>query len=157
MQKMMQQMQKMQSCMQNIDQAKLNAIDQQSSQIRAKVESLCAKGKRDEAQETAMSFGKEMAKDPTMQEMRKCSEMMSGEMMQGMMPKTPLMDLDNDLTSRHVCDQYESISNIDTFLGSVNSHSGSSTTIKIKNVILMRVILQYAFAVIALTIYGGQV
>jgi len=25
-------------------------------------------------------------------------------MMQGMMPKTPLMDLDKDLTSRHVCD-----------------------------------------------------
>ena len=29
-------------------------------------------------------------------------------MMQGMMPKTPLMDLDKDLSSRHVCDQYES-------------------------------------------------
>ena len=104
MQKMMQQMQKMQSCMQNIDQAKLNAIDQRSSQILTKIDSLCASGKRDEAQETAISYGKEMAKDPTMQEMKKCSEMMSGEMMQGMMPKTPLMDLDKDLASRHVCD-----------------------------------------------------
>ena len=104
MQKMMQQMQKMQSCMQNIDQAKLKAIDQRSSQLLAKIDSLCASGKRDEAQQTAISYGKEMAKDPTMQAMRKCSEMMSGEMMQGMMPKTPLMDLDKDLSSRHVCD-----------------------------------------------------
>ena len=104
MQKMMQQAQKMQSCMQNIDQAKLEAIDQRSSEILANIDSLCASGKRDEAQAKAISYGKEMAKDPTMLTMRKCSEMMSGEMMQGMMPKTPLMDLDKDLSSRHVCD-----------------------------------------------------
>ena len=104
MQKMMQQAQKMQSCMQNIDQAKLEAIDKRSSEILANIDSLCASGKRDEAQQTAISYGKEMAKDPTMQAMKKCSEMMSGEMMQGMMPKTPLMDLDKDLSSRHVCD-----------------------------------------------------
>ena len=104
MQKMMQQMQKMQSCMQNIDQAKLKAIDQRSSQSLANIDSLCAGGKRDEAQAKAISYGKEMAKDPTMQAMKKCGEMMSSEMMEGMMPKTPLMDLDKDLSSRHVCD-----------------------------------------------------
>jgi hypothetical protein len=104
MQKMMQQMQKMQSCLENIDQAKLNALDQRSSQMRTKVESLCAEGKRDEAQETATSFAKEIAKDPTMQSARKCTEMMNSEMMKGMMPKIPMMDLEKDLSSRHVCD-----------------------------------------------------
>ena len=104
MQKLMQQAQKMQSCMQNIDQSKLEAIDQRSSQVMANIDSLCASGKRDEAQKTAITYGKEMAKDPTIQAMRKCGEMMKGEMMQGMMPKTPLMDLDKDLASRHVCD-----------------------------------------------------
>ena len=104
MQKMMQQAQKMQSCMQNIDQAKLEAIDKRSSEILANIDSLCASGKRDEAQQTAISYGKEMAKDPTMQAMKKCGEMMSSEMMEGMMPKTPLMDLDKDLSSHHVCD-----------------------------------------------------
>ncbi len=99
MQKMMQQMQKMQSCMQNIDQAKLKALDQRSSQILAKIDSLCASGKRDEAQQTAISYGKEMAKDPTMQAMRKC-----GEMMKGMMPKMPFMDQDKHHSSHHVCD-----------------------------------------------------
>jgi len=104
MQKMMQQMQKAQSCMEKIDQAKLDALDKRSSQMRVKVESLCAKGKRDEAQKTAISFGKEMAKDPTMKSMIRCSEMMSGEMMEGMMPQIPSMDMEQDLKSRHVCD-----------------------------------------------------
>ena len=106
MQKMMQQMQKMQSCLEQIDQAKLvDALDQRSSKMRTEVESLCAKGKRDEAQQAAISFGKEMAKDPTMQSARKCTEMVSSEMMQGMMPKFPMMDLEKDLSSRHVCDE----------------------------------------------------
>jgi ABC-type phosphate transport system auxiliary subunit len=105
MQKMMQQMQKMQSCLEQIDQAELDALDQRSSKMRTKVESLCAKGKLDEAQETAISFGKEMAKDPTMQSARKCTEMVSSEMMKGMMPKFPMMDLEKDLSSRHVCDE----------------------------------------------------
>jgi hypothetical protein len=104
MQKMMQQLQQMQSCLENIDQAELNALDQRSSQMRAKVESLCAKGKRDEAQEAAISFGKEVAQNPTIQSAKKCTEMVSSEMMRGMMPKMPFMDLDKDLTSNHVCD-----------------------------------------------------
>ena len=105
MQKMMQQMQKMQSCLEQIDQAELDALDQRSSKMRTEVESLCAKGKRDEAQQAAISFSKEMAKDPTMQSARKCTEMVSSEMMQGMMPKFPMMDLEKDLSSRHVCDE----------------------------------------------------
>ncbi len=104
MQKMMKQMQEMQSCLEKIDQTKLDALDQRSSQMQAKVESLCASGKRDEAQETALSFGKEMAKDPTIQSAKKCTEMVSSEMMKGMMPKFPMMDLEKDLSNRHVCD-----------------------------------------------------
>ena len=99
MQKMMQQMQKMQSCMQNVDQAKLKVFEQRSYQMEAEIKSLCASGQRDEAQEKAVSFGTEMAKDPTMQAMRKC-----GKMMKGMMPKMPFMDQDKDRSSRHVCD-----------------------------------------------------
>ena len=104
MQKMMQQMQEMQSCLEKIDQAKLDALDQRSSQMRSKVASLCASGKRDEAQKTAISFGKEMSKDPTIQSAKKCTEMVSSEMMKGMMPTFPMMDLEKDLSNRHVCD-----------------------------------------------------
>ncbi len=98
-QKMMQQMQEMQSCMQNVDQAKLKVLEQRSDQVEAEVKALCASGKRDEAQKKVISFGKEMAKDPAMKAMRKC-----GETMKGMTPKAPFIDQDKDRSSRHVCD-----------------------------------------------------
>ncbi len=98
-QKMMQQMQKMQACMQNVDQAKLKVLEQRSYQFEAEVKSLCDSGKRDEAQEKAISFGKEIVNDPTMQAMRQCSEMMKG-----MVPKMPFMAQDKDRSSHHVCD-----------------------------------------------------
>ncbi len=105
MQKMMQQMQKMQSCMQNVDQAKLKELEQRSNQLEAEVKSLCANGKRDKAQDKAISFGMKMMNDPEMQKMRKCGEMMKG-MMPTMpaMPTMPFMDQDKDLSSNHVCD-----------------------------------------------------
>jgi len=101
MQKMKQQMQKMESCMKNVDQSKLNEIQQRSTQFEAERKSLCADGKRDQAQEKAMSFGKKMAKDPAVQAMRKCSEMMIGTM-----PMMPYMDQvkDRSRSSDHVCD-----------------------------------------------------
>ena len=37
------------------------------------------------------------------------------------------------------------------------SRFNSSTAVKTTNVIPMRISLQYAFAIIALTVYGGQV
>ena len=100
MQKMMQQMQKMGSCMQNVDQAKLKILEQRSNQFEAEVKSLCANGKRKEAQAKAISFGKEIAKDPTMQAMSKCSEMMEGNM-----PNMPIMKRHKDRSNHHVCDQ----------------------------------------------------
>ena len=95
----MQKMEKMQSCMENIDEAKLKEIERRSHQIEAEIKSLCASGKRAEAEEKAMAFGKEMAKDPTMQAMSKC-----GEMMKGMMPKVPYTDQGKSTSSHHVCD-----------------------------------------------------
>ncbi|MFA4916840.1 MAG: hypothetical protein WC560_09235 [Syntrophales bacterium] len=99
MQKQMQQMQKMQACMQNVDQAKLKEIQQRSEQVNTEIKSLCKSGQRDKAQKKAISFGMEMVKDPTMQEMRKC-----GEIMKGSMPKAPFMDQYKDNSSHHVCD-----------------------------------------------------
>jgi len=99
MQKMMQQMQKMESCMQDIDQTKLKALEQRSSRSEAEVKSLCASGKREEAQAKAISFGKKIASDPIMQTMKKCSEMTKG-----MMSKAPIMDQHKDRSDHHVCD-----------------------------------------------------
>lgn len=92
-------MQEMQACMQNVDQNKLKALEQRSNQFEAEMKSMCASGKRDEAQTKAIAFGMEIRNDPTIQAMRKC-----GEIMKGMMPMMPIMKQDKDFSKHHVCD-----------------------------------------------------
>ncbi len=106
MQKMMEQAQKMQVCIQNIDQEKLQELEQRSEQFGIEIKTLCDSGKRDKAQEKAMSFAKEMAKDPTVLQMGKCGEMMQGAM-PDMMADMPFMDQEQDgeQSSMHVCDE----------------------------------------------------
>jgi hypothetical protein len=99
MQKMMQQAQRMQACMQNVDQGKLKALERRSNQFKAEVDALCAKGERAKAQAKAMSFGREISSDATMKEMRKCSAMMKG-----MMPKMPFMEQHEKGSKGHICD-----------------------------------------------------
>jgi hypothetical protein len=99
MQKMMQQMEKMQSCMEKIDQGKLEALGVRSEQMEAEINALCARGKRDEAQQKAMAYGKEITNDAVMKAMMKCTEGM-----QAMMPELSFTGVDEDSTGLHVCD-----------------------------------------------------
>ena len=99
LQKMMQQVEKMQSCMENVDKKELTALEQRSRQMEADVKSLCASGKRDEAQKKAISFAKEITNDTTMKVMRKC-----GEMVKEMIPKMSFTGLDKDSADHHICD-----------------------------------------------------
>ena len=50
MQNMMQQAQKMQACMQNIDQAKMQALGDKAKQMESEIKALCAKGERAKAE-----------------------------------------------------------------------------------------------------------
>lgn len=101
MQGMMQVMQEVQKCMANIDQGKLNKLQARSEKINQEINALCTQGKRDKAQKRAMAFGKEIASDPTMQQMRKC-----GEMAQGALPMEGMVETydEKDYANRHVCD-----------------------------------------------------
>lgn len=99
MQKMMQQMQEMQACMENVDQEKMKRLEQQSRQFDADLKSLCAKGQRDEAQQKALSYSKEILNDPTLLTLKKC-----GEMMKDTMPNLPFTDYEDDPSGGHVCD-----------------------------------------------------
>ncbi len=99
MQKMMQQMEKMQSCMEKLDESKLIALEQRSRQIEAEVKSLCASGKREQAEKKAMAFATDIASDSTMKTIMKC-----GEMMKDVMPEITFTGLDKASTDIHVCD-----------------------------------------------------
>ena len=96
---MQQMMQEMQSCMENIDQAKMKALEQRAKQFEAKFNKMCAAGKQDEAQAMAISFAQEITNDSTVQTLKKCSEMMSG-----MIPVQPFMEQDKYLEGDNVCD-----------------------------------------------------
>lgn len=98
---MMQQMQKAQACMAKIDQAELEALEKKANRFEADMKSLCASGKRDEAQQMAMVYMKEVFNNPAVQDARRC-----GEMMRGMMQNMPFMDEEKDYTNQHVCDSY---------------------------------------------------
>jgi len=107
MQKMMASMQQAQSCMQDIDQSKMKEFEQHARQMEAKVDGLCAAGKRDKAQSEAMAFYKEMSANPDIKKMRKCSKMMEGAMpdlsaMTGM-PSSPA-GIDKPGKDEHICD-----------------------------------------------------
>lgn len=99
----MQQAQRMQDCMANIDQAEMEAFQQQSEEMDSEVKALCAAGKRDAAEARAMAFGKEAIHSNVMQQMKKC-----GEGMKNMMPnqpKTAHPHEDDNSAPRHICDE----------------------------------------------------
>jgi hypothetical protein len=102
MQNMMQQMQKMQNCMQGINQSRMKEFEQQAARVEAEVKSLCTSGKRDDAQQEAMAFAREISNNPDIRKMREC-----GEKMKDMMPTMPYMDQasGSDTSASHVCDQ----------------------------------------------------
>jgi hypothetical protein len=102
MQQMMQQAQGMQTCMQNVDQAEMQAFEQRAKQMEADTQALCASGKRDEAMQLAMAFGKEASDNKAMQAMKKC-----GEGMKNMMPKMAITAQNDELgkPGRHICDE----------------------------------------------------
>lgn len=103
MQQMMEQMQGMQDCMANIDQAELDAFQRKAEEMDAEVKALCAAGKRDAAMARAMAFGKEAAGNPAMKDMQKC-----GEGMKQMMPNLPHSAQPRDTNTgkpRHICDE----------------------------------------------------
>lgn len=107
MEKMMKNMQKMQICMSKIDKNKLNKLQASSEKFASSIKLLCKKGKRDEAQEKAMSYSEKFVKNPTMKKMKKC-----GDMAKGMMPDMSTMfskdEAENEKGKEdHVCDSME--------------------------------------------------
>jgi len=100
MQAMMQQMQKAQQCMEQVDQEQLKKLEARTSRMEAEIKKLCQAGKRDEAEAKAMAFGKEMAKDPTVKQYQRCAELM-----QGMAQQMPFANPEHETSERHVCDE----------------------------------------------------
>ena len=97
--KMMQQMEKMQSCLENIDESELKALEKRTQKMEGEVQSLCASGERDAAQDKALAYGKEIRNDPVTKMLAKC-----GAMMKGAMPDVSFSHLEKAGAEYHICD-----------------------------------------------------
>ena len=100
MQQLMEQVQKMQECMAKVDQSAMEAQAKKAEKVQKEMKTLCDAGKRDKAQGLAIDYGKEASKSKVMNEIKKCSEMVAGEMQQ--MPM--MQDMIKDYQNQHVCD-----------------------------------------------------
>lgn len=100
MEKMMEQAEKMEQCLQGIDERALDQFSARSEKIEAEIRTLCRAGKRSEAQRVAIDFGREVAASKEMQKLRECASIM-----RGMGGATPL-PTPKELERRHICDDY---------------------------------------------------
>jgi hypothetical protein len=91
----------MQTCMAGVDQSELDAIGNRSDEVDTEIAALCEQGKRDEAQSMAISYSKELAEKPALQQMKKCRELAAQVMPAGHNP----FGEEIDFNSRHVCDE----------------------------------------------------
>ena len=94
----MQNMQKAQACMAQVDQSALKRFEGEARTAESKIKALCAEGKRDEAQSEAMVFARQTSSQPDIAKMRKWMELM-----RGMMPAAPYFGPQEGSTD-HVCD-----------------------------------------------------
>lgn len=98
LEQMKQQLKSMQSCIQKTDKAEMKKIGQQAKALDVEIKALCTAGKRDAAQQKAITFGKQTAASPAMEEMKKC-----GEQVTAMLPS--LLSEMSDGEENHVCDR----------------------------------------------------
>ena len=99
MQQMMAQMQKMQQCLMQVDEAELRQYEMQINKLKPELTALCQQNKRDEAQEKAITFGKQIASSNAVKTIQACTKNMQAN---AFMPALP--DFDN-LGDRHICDE----------------------------------------------------
>ncbi len=102
MQQMMQQGLKMQECFGQIDPSAMERLSERGQSIDAEITALCRAGNREQAQNKAIAFAREMASDSAVHALKKC-----GEGMANMLPKivTEPEDYDHpETSSRQVCD-----------------------------------------------------
>ena len=102
MQKMMEQAMKAQACMEDIDTSEFDRIEKEGKAMEAEIKTLCDAGKRDEAQDTAIAYSRELMKQPAMQKVRQCSEHL-----RGMLPSMPFDNFEEEFENKHICDEMD--------------------------------------------------
>ena len=89
--KMMQEMQKVQVCLSKVDFNAFSTIENEALEIQKEIEQKCLKGQRKQAQTMALNFYTKLSTMPAMVQMKQCT--------QGIIPEVESYNI-----KRHVCD-----------------------------------------------------
>ncbi len=89
------------TCMDNINQKELDALEKRANEMKNEVEALCKSGQRDAAQQKAMQYAKEINSSEIMKQLRECT--VKSGINQIMIPGIQTGG-DGKSESRHVCD-----------------------------------------------------
>ncbi len=97
----LQQLAAMASCMENIDQSRLQEYQQQSLALAAKLQALCASGKRDQAQQTVLEYHDKLENDPVLKAINTCMDMVENDSADGTDG-----DTSEPAGDAHICDEF---------------------------------------------------
>ena len=92
MKKMMGSMQKMQTCMLEINKNEIKILERKGRIFEEEMQALCKKGNRDQAQQKAREMFKVMMNDPIAMKLKKCTDIMQD------------MSSEFSIEDEHVCD-----------------------------------------------------
>ncbi len=99
-------MQEAMECMQSLDQEALQDIGTRGEEISNEIKALCEKGDESEAMEVAMTYVKDMADSETIEELKRCSELMRKAMPGMPIPEIPSAEMyENEAGS--ICDNID--------------------------------------------------
>ncbi len=96
MEKMMQEMQKMQTCMAKINFNSLATLQEEAERVQKNIDEMCKQGKRNKAQTTAIDFSHKVMNYHAVVQLKQCSK---GTAMEGMMQIS-----EQNFKEHHVCD-----------------------------------------------------
>ena len=106
MQNAMQGMMQMQHCLsESATPQFLEEMSKNSDKINNKLKRLCQAGQRQEAQDTAMAYSKEILKNPEFQAMQKCFAQIDSNLL-GAADMQEAFNLES-LNETHICDEIE--------------------------------------------------
>ncbi len=106
MQKMQEQAEAARQCMEDIDQAKLDALQVKAEAAGKEIETLCKAGKKDAALKKGLALSRELQSDATVKQLRECSKEIT-DMMKDMpwaqMGDTKALEASKEPTSMDIC------------------------------------------------------
>ena len=106
MQKLQEQAEAARQCMEDIDQAKLDALRVKAEAAGAEIDRLCKAGKKDAALKKGLALSRELQSDATVKKLRECSKDMTDmmkDMPWGQMGGTKTLEASKEPTSNDIC------------------------------------------------------